>query len=357
MISILFLLLISQIQARVCKVIDLQFGTDRKFNDPTIYNATNCPCWSRDCVIDFSDLQCGTRITNISITVPEFYMPTKQCKIPPTFIFNSTTTIETLYMGVAKIMVVEKSFVSIQKLLVEENSSIEFVNVENTILINRISTLETDDIYNSTFETQALIHIIDSHLTIVHMNPLIGLNMTRSGIHFNAEQRRLNSLIHMRESLLYYESALEIENSTIMIYRTQNTDWSSIYVNEYIYVTTLNIIFNPEGNSYYDNYHCNQQYCTPFITNTPGHDITLRKEAQFTVMYDNGVGETEVIVSERSIDICYERTQDCSILERYGPWFIFGIFLILLLPFLLIPIAIWISQIGCSKDYYQNFGV
>ena len=148
-----------------------------------------------------------------------------------------------------------------------------------------------------------------------------------------------------------------IDNSSVYVYRTQNTDWSSIYVNEQINVTSMNITFDPENETYYDNYHCNQQYCTPFITNTPGNQITAEKEIQMKVLYDNGMGETEVIISDRSIDLCYERTENCSILERYGPWFIFLIFLILLLPFLLIPIAIWISQIGCAKDYYENFGV
>ena len=110
----IFILLIIQTNAITCKVKNLSFGSSRDFNDSSIYETPAlCPCWSRDCVIDFSSIACAVTIKNISTTVSQFFIPMKDCIYPPMFEFNGSTSIETMHIGQGKITTIDNSFVSI----------------------------------------------------------------------------------------------------------------------------------------------------------------------------------------------------------------------------------------------------
>ncbi|EDR22346.1 hypothetical protein EDI_335020 [Entamoeba dispar SAW760] len=337
--------------SETCKMRSIE-GVDKiDFLSPHTFIQNDCPCNGNNCTIDLTPLACGIELYNITTNSLMFISPINPaCSQLPIFRFILSSNIYTMNVGYIRITTESDSFVSIGDLVISQpEGAVQFFDINETVIIKKVKSVNES--------TLSSLSVINSKLNFISIDRKVTLNLINSDIHFTDLITVLNQELFLRQSIIYISKSLLIESAHFTIYYDQYQSWSVLYANSAIEISSMAVTLVVEGDSLSSQSDCYQESCAPFISNTPGNKIYLSDNITFEVLNDTGMDKLEILLQDHSVELCFTRTQGCSVVEKYGYIFVFILFFILLLPFLVIPVVIWMNKMGCrKKDPYQDFG-
>ncbi|GAB1225350.1 hypothetical protein ENUP19_0248G0124 [Entamoeba nuttalli] len=337
--------------SEICKIRPIEGVGKIDFLNPHTFIQNNCPCNGNNCTIDLTPLACGIELYNITANSLMFITPINPaCSQLPILRFILTSNIYTMNVGYVRITTESNSFVSISDLVISQpEGDVQFFDINEMVIIKKVKS------FNQSISSS--LSVINSKLNFISIDRNITLNFINSDIHFSDITTVLDQELFLRQSIIYISKSLIIENAHLTIYYDQYQSWSVLYANSDIEISSMAVTLVIEGDSVSSQSDCYQESCAPFISNTPGNKVYLSDNITFEVLNDTGMDKLEILLQDHSVELCFTRTKGCSVVEKYGYIFVFVLFFILLLPFLVIPVVIWMNKMGCrKKDPYQDFG-
>ncbi|ELP92114.1 hypothetical protein EIN_380310 [Entamoeba invadens IP1] len=319
------------------------------FTDPNVFVEAGCPCDGTDCDFDLSALSCGKTLSEITTTARLVLSPLNpSCSKLPTLSFAGTSTIERIDVGCVIFKTTTNTVLTVYALeFIIEQNDVHFVNITETVLLKDIFPRNVSD---------AAVYFQNSQVVVFDIEKSVVIDLQNSHLRYNSQQVLIDNIVRLNQSNIFSSHPLTIDNATFELYYNTSGMWSELYAESSLNVSSMTVVLTVVGTPPSEDAACYVQTCSPFISNTVGYDIFFSTDNTLFTSNDERMDHLVIVHGDQSIDLCFTRDDECKFIDKYGYIIAFLLFVAISLPFLVIPVVIWINKFSCrQKDMYYDF--